>query len=140
MKAYFKAPLLVGLVSLGVVTAAHAYQAAHGFDPAKLDTDRDGAISTSELDMHTDQLFARADQDQNGQLSPDERRAFHASMQGAMHGRPPMAHGDGHEAAVMSQAQFREALRRHATALDTDRDGRLTVAELSAAMQHGPGH
>lgn len=140
MKPYLKAPLLIGLASLGVVTAAHAYQAAHGIDPASFDTDRDGAISTSELDAHADQLFARVDQDRNGQVSPDERRAFHASMQGATHGRPPMDHGAGHETAVMSQAQFREALRSHATALDTDRDGRLTVAELSAAMQHGPAH
>jgi hypothetical protein len=60
-------------------------------------------------------------------------------MQGAMHGRPPMDHGDGHGAASMSQAGFREALRRHAAALDADRDGRLTVAELGAAM-HGPAH
>lgn len=139
MKPSLKAPLLIGLASLGVATAAHAWQAAHGFDPASLDTDRDGAISTSELDAHADQLFARADQDRNGQVSPDERRALHASMQGAMHGRPPMDHGDGHAAASMSQAGFREALRRHAAALDADRDGRLTVAELSAAM-HGPAH
>lgn len=140
MNPHLKASLLIGLASLGVVTAAHAFQAGQGFIPAMLDTDRDGAISTSELDTHADQLFARADQDRNGQLSPDERRAFHAAMQGAMHGRPPMDHGDGHETAVMSQAQFREALRRHATTLDTDRDGRLTVTELNFAMQHGSPH
>ena len=139
MKSYLKAPLIIGLASLGVATAAYAYQAAHGFDPASLDTDRDGAISTVELDTHADQLFTRADQDRNGQVSPDERRAFHASMQGAMHGPPPMSHEE-HEAMFMSKAQFRDALRRHATALDADRDGRLTVAELSAAMQHGPAH
>lgn len=139
MKPYLKASLLIGLASLGMATAAYAYQAAHGFDPASLDTDRNGAISTSELDTHADQLFTRADQDRNGQVSPDERRAFHASMQGAMHGPPPMSHEE-HEAIFMSQAAFREALRRHATAVDTDRDGRLTVAEFSAAMQHGPAH
>jgi|GEM_PF-4882061 len=140
MNPYLKTSLLIGLASLGVVTASHAVQAAHTFNPAMLDTDRDGLISTSEQDTHADLLFARADQDRNGQLSADERRAFHASMQGAMHGRPPMDHGDGHETAVMSQAQFHEGLRRHATALDTDRDGRLTVTELSAAMQHGSSH
>lgn len=136
---YLKASLLIGLASLGVVTAAHALQAGHGFTPAMLDTDRDGVVSTSELDTHADQLFTRADQDRNDQVSPDERRVFHASMQGAMHGPPPMSHEE-HEAIFMSQAAFREALRRHAAALDTDRDGRLTVAELSAAMQHGPAH
>lgn len=140
MNPYLKASLLIGLASLGVVTASHALQAAHSFNPAMLDTDRDGVISTSELDTHADLLFARADQDRNGQLSPDERRAFHDFMQGAMQGRPPMAHGDGHETAVTSQAQFREGLRRHAAALDTDRDGRLTMTELSAAMQHGSAH
>ena len=140
MNPYFKASLLVGLASLGIVTASHALQAAHSFNPAMLDTDRDGVISTSEQDTHADLLFARADQDRNGQLSADERRAFHAFMQGAMHGRAPMAHGDGHDTAVTSQAQFREGFRRHATALDTDRDGRLTMTELSAAMQHGSSH
>lgn len=140
MNPYLKTSLLIGLASLGVVTASHALQAAHTFNPAMLDTDRDGVISTSEQDTHADLLFARADQDRNGQLSADERRAFHAFMQGAMHGRPPMEHADGHETAVTSQTQFREGFRRHATALDTDRDGRLTVTELSAAMQHGSSH
>ena len=50
-----------------------------------------------------------------------------------------MSHEE-HEAIFTSQAAFREALRKHATAVDKDRDGRLTVAELSAAMQHGPAH
>lgn len=140
MKPYLRVSLLIGLASLGVVTASHALQAAHSFNPAMLDTDRDGVISTSEQDIHADLLFARADQDRNGQLSPEERRAFHASMQGAMHGRPPMEHGDGHETAVTSQAQFREGFRRHAAALDTNRDGSLTMTELSAAMQHGSSH
>lgn len=140
MNPYLKASLLIGLASLGIVTASHALQAAHGFNPAMLDTDRDGTVSTSELDTHADLLFARADQDRNGQLSPDERRAFHAFMQGAMRGGPSMNQGDGHETAVTTQAQFREGLRRHATALDTDRDGRLTMTELGAAMQHGSAH
>lgn len=140
MNPYLKASLLAGLASLGIVTASHALQAAHAFNPAMLDTDRDGVISTSEQDTHADLLFARADQDRNGQLSPDERRAFHAFMQGAMRGGPSMNHEDGHDTAVTTQAQFREGFRRHAAALDTDRDGRLTMTELSAVMQHGPAH
>jgi signal transduction histidine kinase len=108
----------------GVATAAYAFQTAHGFNPSMLDTDGDGVISAAELDTHADQLFARADQDRNGQLSAEERRAFHASMQAMMHGRAPVGHGETETAGVTTPAQFREGFRRRAAALDADRDGR----------------
>lgn len=138
MKPLLKTSLIIGLASLGVVTAAYALQSGHSFTPAMLDADRDGVVSAAEVDTHADQLFARVDQDRNGQLSPDEATALHAMMQGVMRGQPAQ-HGAGHT-GLMSQAQFRAALRGHATAMDTDRDGRLTVAELNTAFQHRPAH
>ncbi|HEY0104217.1 MAG TPA: hypothetical protein VGB60_12195 [Brevundimonas sp.] len=131
--------MLIGLATLGVVTAAHAFQANHGFDPSSLDADRDGVISPQELSTHGDQLFARADQDRNGQLSSQELRALHAMMPAANHASAAN-HGAEHGTPPLSQARFREMMGRHAAAADADRDGRLTVAEVSAAMQHGSRH
>ena len=137
MKTLLKGTLLVGLATVGVATAALALQAAHGFSPASLDADRDGVISATELDTHADLLFARTDRDNSGSLSADELGALHAMMPG---GGAAMAHAPGHTPLPLSRQAFREALRGHATQMDANRDGRLTVAELGAAMHGGQAH
>ncbi len=137
MKTLLKGTLLVGLATVGVATAALALQADHGFNPASLDADGDGVISTTEVDTHADLLFARTDRDSDGSLSADELRALHAMMPG---GGAAMEHGPGHAPAPVNRQAFREGLRSHATQMDADRDGRLTVAELGAAMHGGQAH
>lgn len=136
MKMLFKGSLLAGLAMVGIATAAFALQAGHGFNPASLDADGDGVISTNELDAHADLLFDRTDRDKDDSLSADELRALHAMM-------PPgaaVAHGPGHPAAPVNRQAFREGLRGHATRLDADGDGRLTVVELRAGMHGGQAH
>ncbi|MES2834150.1 MAG: hypothetical protein V4707_05525 [Pseudomonadota bacterium] len=136
MKTMFKGLLLVGLASAGVATAAWAVQAQHGFNPASLDADGDGVISMVELDAHADQLFAHTDANKDGQLSGDEMRTLHGMMQSAGVAMP-----QGHTPpASVDQAGFRSGLRSHAVQLDADKDGRLTVAELGAAMHGAQGH
>jgi len=137
MKTLLKGTLLVGLATLGVATAAWALQATHGFNPASLDADGDGVISTTELDTHANLLFARTDRNSDGSLSVDELRALHAMMPG---GGAGMEHARGHAPAPVNQQAFREALRGHATQMDANRDSRLTVAELGAAMHGGQAH
>lgn len=137
MKTLLKGTLLVGLATVGVATAAWAVQANHGFNPASLDADGDGVISTTELDTHGDLLFARTDRDNDGSLSVDELRALHAMMPG---GGAAMEHASGRTPAPVNRQAFRTELRSHATRIDADRDGRLTVAELGAAMQGGQAH
>ena len=137
MKTLLKGTLLVGLATVGLATAAWAVQASHGFNPASLDADRDGVISATELDAHGDLLFARTDRDNNGSLSADELRALHAMLPD---GGAAMEHAPGHAPAPVNRQAFREGLRRHATRMDADRDGRLTVAELGAAMHGGQAH
>jgi hypothetical protein len=137
MKTLLKGTLLVGLATVGVATAALALQADHGFSPASLDADRDGVISATELDTHADLLFARTDRDNSGSLSADELGALHAMLPG---GGAAMAHAPGHTPPPLSRQAFREALRGHATQMDANRDGRLTVAELGAAMHGGQAH
>ena len=136
MKMLLKGTLLVGLATVGVATAAFALQADHGFNPASLDADGDGVISTAELDAHADLLFARTDRDNDGSLSADELRALHAMMPAGA----AMEHAPGHAPAPMTRQAFREGLRGHATQMDANRDGRLTVAELGAAMHGSQGH
>ena len=136
MKTLFKGILLAGLATVGVSTAAWALQASHGFNPASLDADGDGVISTTELDTHADLLFARTDRNNDGSLSADERRALHAMM-------PPgaaMEHAPNPAPDAVDRQAFRAGLRGHASRLDADRDGRLTVAELGAAMHGGQAH
>lgn len=136
MKTMFKASLLIGLASVGVVTAAWAVQSQHGFNPASLDADGDGVISMTELDTHADLLFARTDADRDGRLAGDEMRALHGMMQSAGVAMP-----QGHTPpASLTQAEFRTGLRSHAVQLDADKNGRLTVAELGAAMRGNQGH
>lgn len=137
MKTLLKGTLLVGLASVGVATAAFALQADHGFNPASLDADGNGVISTAELDTHADLLFAGTDRDNDGSLSADELRALHAMMPG---GGAAMEHAPGHTPPPLTRQAFREGLRGHATRMDADRDGRLTVAELGAAMHGGQAH
>ena len=80
MKKLLKGTLLVSLATVGVATAAWAQQANHGFNPASLDADGDGVISTAELDTHADLLFAHTDRNNDGSLSADELGALHAMM------------------------------------------------------------
>jgi len=137
MKTLLKGTLLVGLATVGVATAAWAVQASHGFNPASLDADRDGVISATELDAHGDLLFARTDRDNSGSLSADELRALHAMLPD---GGAAMEHAPGHAPAPVNLQAFREGLRGHATRMDADRDGRLSVAELGAAIHGGQAH
>lgn len=135
MNTLLRGTLLVGLATVGVATAAWALQASHGFSPASLDADGDGIISTTELDTHADLLFARTDRNNDGSLSVDELRALHAMMPAGA-----MEHAPDHPPAPVNGQAFREGLRAHASRMDADRDGRLTVAELDAGMHGGQSH
>lgn len=136
MKTLLKGTLLAGLAAVGVATSAYAQQANHDFNPASLDADGDGVISTTELDTHADLLFARADRDSDGSLSADEIRALHAMMPAGA----AMEHAPDHAPGPVTREAFREGLRGHATRMDANRDGRLTLVELNAAMHGGQGH
>lgn len=135
MNTFLKGTLLVGLATVGVATAAWALQANHGFNPASLDADGDGVISTPELDAHADLLFTRTDRNSDSSLSVEELRALHAMMPAGA-----MEHAPDHAPAPVTRQAFREGLRGHATRMDANRDGRLTVAELGAAMHGGQAH
>jgi hypothetical protein len=55
---------------------------------ADVDTDSDGAISAQEAQVNAglSQIFAQADADHNGKLTPDEYKAYVAKQQGGAAG------------------------------------------------------
>ena len=109
----------LALASAAVIAVAAPEGGARhgGFERLKqADTDANGLISRDEakalprIAKHFDEIDANRD----GQLSPDELRAFHEKMR-AQH-------------AQMREQRFAE----HWKKLDTDGDGRVSLAEAKA--------
>jgi hypothetical protein len=111
------------------------------------DTNGDGLISKAEaqalpmLAKHFDEI----DTDGNGQLSPDELRAFHEKMRAqheqmqaqrfAEHFRKIDTDGDGRISLAEAQANA-PRLAEHFSQIDANGDGFITPEEMKAAHQH----
>ena len=111
------------------------------------DTNGDGFISKDEaqalpmLAKH----FNEIDSDGNGQLSPDELRAFHEKMRAqheqmqaqrfAEHFRKIDTDGDGRISLAEAQANA-PRLAEHFGQIDANGDGFITPEEMKAAHQH----
>ena len=111
------------------------------------DTNGDGMISRAEaaalpmIAKHFDEI----DTDGNGQLSPDELRAFHEKMRAqheqtqeqrfAEHFRKIDTDGDGRISLAEAQANA-PRLAEHFSQIDTNGDGFITPEEMKAAHQH----
>jgi Ca2+-binding EF-hand superfamily protein len=111
------------------------------------DTNGDGLISKEEakalpmIAKHFDEI----DTDGNGQLSPDELRAFHEKMRAqheqmqaqrfAEHFRKIDTDGDGRISLAEAQANA-PRLAEHFGQIDANGDGFITPEEMKAAHQH----
>src|SRR5258706_13841733 len=104
------------------------------------DTNGDGLISKEEakalpmIAKHFDEI----DTDGNGQLSPDELRAFHEKMQAqrfAEHFRKIDTDGDGRISLAEAQANA-PRLAEHFSQIDANGDGFITPEEMKASHQH----
>ena len=111
------------------------------------DTNGDGLISKEEaqalpmLAKH----FNEIDTDQNGQLSPDEIRAFHEKMRAqheqmreqrfVEHFRKIDTDSDGRVSLAEAQAGSAR-LAQHFAQIDANGDGFITPEEMKAAHQH----
>ena len=111
---------------------------------ARVDANRDGRVTRPELDTalartggrndtrrdgRLTALFAQADRNRDGGVSLAEARVAAATWQGGLRGpREGQARGANRPAVTRAQAEAR-AMRMFAR-FDTDRNGRLTPAEL----------
>ncbi len=109
------------------------------------DTNGDGMISREEakalprLAKHFDEIDANHD----GQISADEMRAFHETMRGKH-----MTHSgaffkkldtDGDGRISLAEAQVAPRLAAHFEEIDANKDGFITMEEMKAARgKHGP--
>ena len=101
------------------------------------DLDRNGLFSPAEIDSAGEQIFARADANRDGRLTPEELRALHGGA-GHHDAGPSGADSDGDGATT--RTEFVAHLRQHVGRADANRDGQLSMDEIEAMhRRHGPG-
>lgn len=111
---------------------------------ARLDTNGDGFIDTSEAKGRLAEHFDQIDADHDGRLSRDELKAAHHGMKD---GKPGKEGKGGHLAMLdtdhdgkVSWAEFTAGIKSHFDQLDANRDGYLDATELRVAHRHGGHH
>ena len=111
--------ILFGATAFAIAPDAHEQLEA-------FDLDRNGLFSPAEIDSAAEQIFARADANRDGRVTPEELHAMHGGAEG---------HGERHQGEVqgpMTLAEFRDHLRRHVAEADANRDGQLSMDEIEA--------
>ncbi len=114
------------------------------------DTDGDGAVTRAEFDAmtraHIEQLFDQVDANHDGTVTREEADAGHANVMAVMHGQMH-GHAQGRMAGAMAErwkqadkdhngtlsaeeAETLPMLAGHFAAMDTDKNGQLTRAEI----------
>jgi Ca2+-binding EF-hand superfamily protein len=100
---------------------------AHGMPFEKLDSNKDGSLSRAELVGSATERFDRADANKDGTVTADERKAAHQRFADE-HVKQLDKNGDG----VLASDEIPPHLAAHLGKLDSDKDGKLTQAELAA--------
>jgi Ca2+-binding EF-hand superfamily protein len=115
-----------------LLLAAPAF--AGGGHPGKMDTNGDGMVSATEHAAGSSAKFQAMDANKDGNVTATEMDAFHKQS-----GKAPMASGDwvkkqdtNGDGMISSSEHDANAKSRFAK-LDTNADGNLNEAELSAA-------
>jgi Ca2+-binding EF-hand superfamily protein len=99
------------------------------------DLDGDGAISRQELLQHRVASFGRFDRNGDGYVSPDDLPAGFAASPRAQNFQTLLAELDLDGDGGVSQEEMAKGPTPLFDAIDTDADGYVTPAELSAAAE-----
>jgi Ca2+-binding EF-hand superfamily protein len=98
---------------------------------ARVDTDKDGKISKAEFDTESATLFKRLDKNGDGKIASDEVPARHWGGKGPMFGQM-----DTDKDGKITKAEFTAAEDKMFQKLDTNGDGVITPDELAAMHHH----
>lgn len=103
------------------------------------DTNGDGMLNKAEAAAlpRIAEHFDEIDADHNGQITPEELRAFHEKRRAA-HGKDRAEHWkkldtDGDGRISREEAKAAPRLLEHFDAIDTNKDGYITAEEMQAA-------
>jgi len=121
-----------------------AYNANMTGEFAKIDTNKDGTVSSAELvsarqratgqavQRQAGAMFGKLDADKNGTLSPAEFAKL-LSVDAAKLPPAPLLQFDANKDGNVTKAEFAAGTGANFTSLDTNKDGTVSVAELQAA-------
>lgn len=108
---------------------------------AKVDTDRDQAITADEMKADADKFFDRLDRNKDGEIDPDEMAIYEQTIQ-AKSGRysllnvqQPVMSADTNFNRGVSVEEFRSAAAKRFRTLDVTGTGRLTLASLDGIRE-----
>lgn len=106
---------------------------------ASFDADHDMEISRTELNAGIDRAFARADQNNDGDIAPLEYEGFAKAALDGGKSPPFRLDFDRDVDGRISLQEFRAELTAIADSLDADKNGALSHAELLKASETQPG-
>jgi len=98
---------------------------------ARVDTDKDGKISRAEFDTESTALFKRLDKNSDGKIAADEVPAHHWGGKG-----PQFGMMDTDKDGKVTKAEFTAAEDKMFQKLDTNGDGVITKDEMDAGRHH----
>jgi Ca2+-binding EF-hand superfamily protein len=101
---------------------------------ARVDTDKDGKISKAEFDTESTALFKRLDKNSDGKIASDEVPARHWGGKG-----PRFGMMDTDKDGKVTKAEFTAAEDKMFSKLDANGDGVITADEMQAAQHHHHG-
>jgi Ca2+-binding EF-hand superfamily protein len=110
---------------------------------SQADRNRDGVLTTEEMQADAERFFATLDADHDGEIGPDEITHYENVIAPGMRMNlldlpEPVIAADTDLNRGVSLDEFRKAADQRFRALDVDRQGRLTVASLESLRPAPP--
>jgi Ca2+-binding EF-hand superfamily protein len=100
----------------------------------QLDTNKDGVVTTQEVEAAAAARFAAADTNKDGKLSPEERQAEHEK-----HMTDKFERKDANDDGLLERSEVAQMPQGLFDRLDSNKDGKLSPEEMQGlkALHHG---